>query len=102
MLAQFLPSIVSFSSDLADIYIADNASSDDSIAYVTHSFPSVKIVRNTSNGGYAKGYNEALRSIEADLYCLINSDVEVTSNWLTPVIEVFKREKNTATSRNRT
>ena len=96
MLAQFLPSIVNFSSDLADIYIADNASSDDSIAYVTHSFPSVKIVRNTSNGGYAKGYNEALRSIEADLYCLINSDVEVTSNWLTPVIEVFKREENTA------
>lgn len=96
LLAQFLPSIVNFSSDLADIYIADNASSDDSIAYVTHSFPSVKIVRNTSNGGYAKGYNEALRSIEADLYCLINSDVEVTSNWLTPVIEVFKREKNTA------
>lgn len=96
LLAQFLPSIVSFSSDLADIYIADNASSDDSIAYVTHSFPSVKIVRNTFNGGYAKGYNEALRSIEADLYCLINSDVEVTSNWLTPVIEVFKREKNTA------
>ena len=96
LLAQFLPSIVHFSSDLADIYIADNASSDDSIAYVTHSFPSVKIVRNTSNGGYAKGYNEALRSIEADLYCLINSDVEVTSNWLTPVIEVFKREENTA------
>lgn len=96
LLAQFLPSIVNFSSDLADIYIADNASSDDSIAYVTHSFPSVKIVRNTSNGGYAKGYNEALRSIEADLYCLINSDVEVTSNWLTPVIEVFKREENTA------
>ena len=96
LLAQFLPSIVNFSSDLADIYIADNASSDDSIAYVTHYFPFVKIVRNTSNGGYAKGYNEALRSIEADLYCLINSDVEVTSNWLTPVIEVFKREKNTA------
>ena len=96
LLAQFLPSIVHFSSDLADIYIADNASSDDSIAYVTHSFPSVKIVRNTSNGGYAKGYNEALRSIEADLYCLINSDVEVTFNWLTPVIEVFKREENTA------
>ena len=96
LLAQFLPSIVDFSSDSADIYIADNASSDDSVAYVTHSFPSVKIVRNTSNGGFAKGYNEALRSIEADLYCLINSDVEVTSNWLTPVIEVFKREKNTA------
>ena len=93
LLAQFLPSIVHFSSDLADIYIADNASSDDSITYVTHSFSSVKIVRNTSNGGYAKGYNEALRSIEADLYCLINSDVEVTSNWLTPVIEVFKKRK---------
>ena len=48
------------------------------------------------NGGYAKGYNNALQSIEADIYCLINSDVAVTKNWLPPILEVFKKEKNTA------
>lgn len=96
LLEQFLPSIVQFSSDLADIYVADNASSDNSVAFVKEHFPSVNIVENTSNGGYAKGYNDALQSIKADIYCLINSDVEVTHGWLKPVLDVFKIEENTA------
>ena len=96
LLEQFLPSIIQFSTDLADIYVADNASSDDSVAFVKEHFPSVNIVENTSNGGYAKGYNDALQSIKADIYCLINSDVEVTHGWLEPVLDVFKAEENTA------
>tara|TARA_B100000795_G_scaffold158919_1_gene119419 strand:- start:3122 stop:4120 length:999 start_codon:yes stop_codon:yes gene_type:complete len=96
LLEQFLPSIVNFSSTEADIYVADNASTDNSIQYVRKFFPSVKIVVNTLNGGYAKGYNDALQCIEADIYCLINSDVEVTENWLNPILNVFKEEKNTA------
>jgi GT2 family glycosyltransferase len=96
LLEQFLPSVVDFSSKEATIYIADNASTDSSINYVKSSFPSIKIIENDINGGYAKGYNDALKSIDADIYCLLNSDVEVTQNWLKPVIDIFKSEKNTA------
>jgi hypothetical protein len=96
LLEQFLPSVVTHSADIADVYIADNASTDQSIAYVKKSFPSVNIIQNKENGGYAKGYNDALKNIKADVYCLINSDVEVTANWITPVIDVFKKEAKTA------
>ena len=96
LLEQFLPSIVNFSAKEAVIYVADNASTDASIAFVKEFFPAVNIVENVLNGGYAKGYNNALQSIEADIYCLINSDVAVTKNWLPPILELFKKEKNTA------
>lgn len=96
LLEQFLPSIVNFTSNEADIYVADNASTDNSINFVKDNFPSVKIIKNTINGGYAKGYNDALQSIKANIYCLINSDIEVTPNWLPPILQVFKNEPNTA------
>ena len=96
LLEQFLPSVVNFSLRDATIYLADNASTDASIGYVKEFFPTVKIVENTINGGYAKGYNDALRSIDADIYCLLNSDIEVTENWLKPIIKVFKSDKKTA------
>ena len=91
-----MPSVVNFSSQKADIYIADNASTDGSIAYVQEFFPAIKIVENATNGGYAKGYNDALQMIEADIYCLLNSDVEVTENWLDPILKVFKADEKTA------
>ena len=96
LLEQFLPSIVNFSAEHADIYVADNASTDTSIAFVKEFYPSVKIVENTTNGGYAKGYNDALQYIDADVYCLINSDIEVSKNWLPPILDIFTTEKNTA------
>lgn len=96
LLEQFLPSIVSFSANEAEIYVADNASTDSSIKYIKEFYPAVKIVQNIVNGGYAKGYNDALQSIKADIYCLINSDVEVTENWLSPIIDVFKSDEKTA------
>jgi GT2 family glycosyltransferase len=96
LLEQFLPSIVKFNEGETDIYVADNASSDNSIEFVKKNFPSVKIVVNSENGGYAKGYNDALQHIKADIYCLINSDIEVTKNWLSPVINTFQKEPNTA------
>ncbi|HBI39344.1 MAG TPA: dTDP-Rha--alpha-D-GlcNAc-pyrophosphate polyprenol alpha-3-L-rhamnosyltransferase [Tenacibaculum sp.] len=96
LLEQFLPSVINFSSNEATIYLADNASSDSSVAYVKKYFPTVKIVQNKLNGGYAKGYNEALKHIKSDIYCLLNSDIEVTKNWLIPVIKLFKNEHNTA------
>ena len=96
LLEQFLPSVVNFSAEQAVIYIADNASTDSSITYIKKNYPSIKIVQNTVNGGYAKGYNDALKFIDADIYCLLNSDVEVTKNWLKPIIDVFKKEEKTA------
>lgn len=96
LLEQFLPSVIEHSSELASIYVADNASSDDSIQFVKHHFPSVEIIENKENGGYAKGYNDALNQVDADLYCLMNSDVEVSKNWLNPVLEIFKNDRNTA------
>lgn len=96
LLEQFLPSIVNFNTNNATIYIADNASTDTSIEFVTTNFSSVKIIKNTENGGYAKGYNDALKHIEADIYCLMNSDIEVTKNWLSPILQLFETEKNTA------
>lgn len=95
LLEQFLPSVIKFSAD-ATIYVADNASSDDSVAFVRENFPSVTLIQNAENGGYAKGYNEALKGLNEDIFCLLNSDIEVTKNWLEPVIDTFKNEPNTA------
>lgn len=88
LLAKFLPSLVAHAG-AAKIYLADNASTDDSVAFVEHNFPSVVIIRNADNFGYARGYNEALQHVEEEIYCLINSDVEVQSGWLEPVLTLF-------------
>ena len=96
LLETFLPSILLFSSEHASIYVADNASTDNSIDFVKTHFPSIKIIENKTNGGYSKGYNDALKSINADVYCLINSDVEVTKNWLPPILNAFSEDGNLA------
>ena len=95
LLKQFLPSVIEHSKQ-ATIYIADNASTDDSVDFVTSTYPSINIIQNKENGGYAKGYNDALKNLNEDIFCLLNSDVEVTQNWLLPIIETFKAEKKTA------
>jgi GT2 family glycosyltransferase len=95
LLKQFLPSVVQFSKD-ATVYVADNASTDDSVAFVKDQFPEVSIVVNPTNTGYAGGYNNALQHIEADVYALVNSDIEVTENWLQPIIKAFQNEPTTA------
>ncbi len=95
LLEQFLPSVVKYSEE-ADIYVADNASTDDSVVYVKQNFTQIKIIQNTENGGYAKGYNDALKNIDADIFCLLNNDVEVTETWIFPIIKAFKNDTNTA------
>jgi GT2 family glycosyltransferase len=95
LLEQFLPSIVKYSQE-ATVYVADNASTDDSISYVKAFFPTVKIIKNESNLGFAEGYNEALKSIDAEIFALVNSDIEVTENWLKPILETFEKEPKTA------
>ena len=95
LLEQFLPSVVQFSPQ-ATIYVADNASTDDSISFLKNHYPQIKIIQNSGNYGFAKGYNDALKHIDAEIYALVNSDIEVTENWLDPILEVFEKEKNTA------
>lgn len=95
LLEQFLPSVVSFSKE-ATVYVADNASTDHSVEFVRNNFPTVKIIQNNTNGGYAKGYNDALKHVDADFYCLLNNDVEVTEHWLEPIINTFENQPNTA------
>nr|WP_315202442.1 glycosyltransferase family 2 protein [uncultured Flavobacterium sp.] len=94
LLEQFLPSVVQFSPE-ANVYVADNASTDESIAFVRNNFPSVKIVQNKINQGFAGGYNDALQYIDAEIYALVNSDIEVTQNWLKPILETFETESKT-------
>lgn len=95
LLETFLPSVVAHTQN-ANIYLADNASTDDSVNYVKRSFPTIKIIQNKTNEGYAKGYNLALKTIEADVFCLLNSDIEVTKNWLEPIVKAFKKDTETA------
>ncbi len=95
LLEQFLPSIIEHSQN-ATIYVADNASTDESVEFVEDTFPSINIIQNTENGGYAKGYNDALKHVEEEIYCLLNSDIEVTKNWLSPILETFQNQPNTA------
>ncbi|MFB1021493.1 MAG: glycosyltransferase family 2 protein [Vicingaceae bacterium] len=92
-LETYLPSVVKYSEN-ATVYMADNASIDGSILFTEKNFPTVKIIRNNSNGGFAKGYNEALKQLKEDYFVLLNSDVEVTPNWIKPVIDKLQHTEN--------
>ena len=92
LLEQFLPSVLEYS-DEAKIYVVDNASTDTSIEVITAQFPSVTIIQNDGNYGFASGYNVALEQVEEEYYALVNSDVEVTKNWLTPILSIFDSEQ---------
>ena len=96
LLEEFLPILVRYSNNNAQIYMIDNKSTDHSVEYVSSNFPLINIVQNKENYGYAKGYNKGLKKINADVYCLLNNDVEVTENWLEPLIKEFKSNQNTA------
>ncbi|WP_295336383.1 glycosyltransferase family 2 protein [Flavobacterium sp.] len=93
LLEQFLPSVVAYSEE-AKIYVADNASTDNSLKIIQSKFPQITIIKNDSNYGFAKGYNMALQQVEEDYYALVNSDIEVTPNWLSPILSVFDNEPN--------
>ena len=86
MLRQYLASVVEHSAKDAVIYVADNASTDNSLEYVRTHHPMVRILMLDRNWGFADGYNRSLQQIEAEYYVLLNSDVEVTPQWLTPLV----------------
>ena len=90
-LEKFLPNIIQHSEGTS-IYLIDNASTDDSVAFVEQCFPRVKIIKNIQNFGFAGGYNEGLKQVEEEIYCLLYSDVEVTENWLIPISILFQKD----------
>ena len=94
-LEKFLANLVKHSQE-ATVFVADNDSTDDSVDFVKSNFPSVKIIINASNGGYAKGYNDALKQIDAEYFVLINSDIEVTDGWLSPITDLMDSDKKIA------
>lgn len=87
MLSTYLPSVINYSRDEAEIFVADNASTDDSMSWLSKHYPMVKQIVLDRNWGFAEGYNKALGHIDAEYYILLNSDIEVTHHWLTPLIE---------------
>jgi GT2 family glycosyltransferase len=95
-LEKFLPSVVKYSIDKAKIIIADNDSKDDSIEFLTKNYPQIPIIRSNENKGFAEGYNFALSQVNADYYILLNSDIEVTENWISPVIDMMENDRNIA------
>jgi GT2 family glycosyltransferase len=90
-LEEFLPSVTSCSGN-ANIWVVDNCSTDNSLEFLKSNYPDINIVVNKENGGFAKGYNDGLKQIEADYYVLLNSDVEVTENWISPCIELLESD----------
>lgn len=92
-LEKFLPAVIRHTPPFAEVVVADNASTDGSLDFLRQHFPSVRIIRNTSNSGYAKGYNDALKQVEAEYFVLLNSDIEVTPNWIQPVIELMDTDR---------
>ena len=95
-LEKFLPSVMASTYTNLRVVIADNASTDDSIAFIKKEYPGVEIIINDKNEGFAKGYNSALKKVNADYYILLNNDVEVTPGWIEPVITLMESDPKIA------
>ena len=95
-LKQFLPRILLSEYDNLQIVVGDNASTDDSVSFLQENFPTVKIIQNDQNYGFAGGYNKVLERVEADYFILLNSDVEVVPNWIKPIISLMESDAQIA------
>ena len=95
LLEEYLPEVIKHSRQ-ASIYVVDNASTDDSISYVSSKFPTVKLIKLDDNYGYAGGYNRAVKQINMPIQILMNNDIRPTKNWLQPIISSFEKNRNIA------
>jgi GT2 family glycosyltransferase len=95
-LQQFLPSVLSPTYSNYEVIVVDNGSSDDSVAFMEQTYPAIRLIRFDQNFGFAKGYNEALKLIEADYYALLNSDAEVAKGWLEPMVQLLESDPSIA------
>jgi GT2 family glycosyltransferase len=95
-LDMFLAKVVETSRNIAQVYIADNGSTDGSVAFVRENFPEVKTIAHQQNLGFSGGYNRALEQIDTDYYVLLNSDIEVTSKWIEPIVDMMENDRTIA------
>ena len=93
-LETYLPSVISNSGE-HKVVVVDNNSSDDSVSFLKLTYPQIELIHNIENGGFAKGYNDGLEQIKGrfDYYVLLNSDVEVTANWISPILDLMEKDK---------
>ncbi len=96
MLKEYLPTVLRYSCDEAKVYVADNASTDGSLEMLRTDFPTCSLIELDRNWGFAEGYNKALAQVDAEYFLLLNSDIEVTPHWLTPLIEYMDAHTDTA------
>ena len=96
MLEKYMSSVLQYSKDEATVYVADNASTDQSMEMLRQHFPGVKLIQLEKNWGFAEGYNKALKQVDAEYYLLLNSDIEVTHHWLTPMTEYMDNHPDVA------
>lgn len=96
LLEKFLPSVINSNYPNLQIVLGDNRSTDNSVDFVRRTYPMIKVVENKRNYGFAEGYNQVLQQVTADYYVLLNSDVEVSENWLSPVIELMESDDKIA------
>jgi GT2 family glycosyltransferase len=92
LLEKFLPSVIETNYKNIEFVVIDNDSSDDSVKFLKENYPQIAIVQNQKNFGFAGGYNEGLNSVEADYFMILNSDVEVPSNWLLPLVQMMEKD----------
>src|SRR6188472_3382259 len=89
-LEKFLPSVIASTYANKRVIVADNASTDGSILFLQQAFPQVEVLAGSTNEGFAKGYNTALKQVNSDYYVLLNNDVEVAAGWIEPVIDLME------------
>ena len=95
-LEKFLPNVLKSSYENKTVIVADNASTDESVLFLRNNYPSVRLIENVANEGFAGGYNKALQQVNCEYCLLLNSDVEVTEQWIEPVIELMEADKKIA------
>lgn len=95
-LEKFLPSVLATNYENLEVIVSDNGSADDSVSFLRQKFPQVNLILSDKNYGFAKGYNDTLKKVEADYYALINSDVEVQPGWLNPIINLLEQDSSNA------
>lgn len=95
-LEKFLPSVCRSTYGNLQLVLADNASTDDSVAFVAEHYPQIRIIQNPRNDGFAGGYNDALQHVQADIYVLLNQDVEVEPGWIEPVVALMQQDTKIA------
>jgi GT2 family glycosyltransferase len=95
-LENFLPSVMATTYSNFQVVVADNGSNDHSVSFLERNYPQIRLILLKENYGFARGYNEALKNIDADYFVLLNSDVKVEPGWLEPAIEMLENDKQIA------